>query len=129
MSDQVGNPEDRFSHNEAYHTLLLPRDAVKMKVKILPGLEVIKLFSCSTQLSSKFKLLINVEITRINGIFRGAVKMKVKILPGPKVIKLFSCSTQLSSKSKLLINVEISRNDGIFRFKASQSYIYPADKC
>ena len=29
-----------------------------------PGLEVIKLFSCSTQLSMKFKLLINTEIAK-----------------------------------------------------------------
>ena len=30
--------------------------------------EVIKLFSCSTQLSMKFKLLINIEIAKIKGI-------------------------------------------------------------
>ena len=35
-----------------------------------PGPEVIKLFSCSTQLSMKFKLLINTEIDKINGNFR-----------------------------------------------------------
>ena len=35
-----------------------------------PGPEVIKLFSCSTQLSMKFKLLINIEIAKIIGIFR-----------------------------------------------------------
>ena len=35
-----------------------------------PGAEVIKLFSCSTQLSMKFKMLINIEIAKINGIFR-----------------------------------------------------------
>ena len=32
--------------------------------------EVIKLFSCSTQLSMKFKLLINFEIAKINEIFK-----------------------------------------------------------
>ena len=31
-----------------------------------PGPEVIKIFSCSTQLSMKFKLLINTEIGQIN---------------------------------------------------------------
>ena len=31
---------------------------------------VIKLFSCSTQLSMKFKMLINIEIAKINGFFR-----------------------------------------------------------
>ena len=35
-----------------------------------PGAEVIKLFSCSTQLSMKFKMLINIEIAKIYGIFR-----------------------------------------------------------
>ena len=35
----------------------------------VPGPEVIKLFSCSTQLSMKFKMLINIEIAKINGNF------------------------------------------------------------
>ena len=34
-----------------------------------PGLEVIKLFSCSTQLSAKVILLINVKMPTIVGIF------------------------------------------------------------
>ena len=33
------------------------------------GLEVIKLFSCSTQLSIKFSLLINIKMQTIVGIF------------------------------------------------------------
>ena len=33
-----------------------------------PGLKVIKLFSCSAQLSTKFILLINVKMTTIVGI-------------------------------------------------------------
>ena len=37
---------------------------------LAPEAEVIKLFSCSTQLSMKFKMLINIEITKIDGIFR-----------------------------------------------------------
>ena len=36
----------------------------------LPGPEVIKLFSRSTQLSMKFKMLINIEIAKIYGISR-----------------------------------------------------------
>ena len=35
-----------------------------------PGTEIIKLFSCSTQLSMKFKMLISTEIAKIDGIFR-----------------------------------------------------------
>ena len=34
----------------------------------VPGLEVIKLFSCSTQLSTKFILFINVKMPTIVGI-------------------------------------------------------------
>ena len=34
----------------------------------VPGAEVIKLFSCSTLLSMKFKMLINIEIAKIDGI-------------------------------------------------------------
>ena len=34
-----------------------------------PGLEVIKLFSCSSQLSMKFSLLINMKMPTIVGIF------------------------------------------------------------
>ena len=36
----------------------------------IAGPEIIKLFSCSTQLSIKFILLINVKITKIVGILR-----------------------------------------------------------
>ena len=36
--------------------------------KVTPGPEVIKLFSCSTQLSTTFFLLINVEMPTIVGI-------------------------------------------------------------
>ena len=39
-------------------------------IAVLPGVEVIKPFSCSNQLSMKFKLLINIKIAQINGIFR-----------------------------------------------------------
>ena len=35
-----------------------------------PGAEVIKLISCSTQLSMKFEILINIEIAKIDGMFR-----------------------------------------------------------
>ena len=34
-----------------------------------PGSEVIKLFSCSTQLSMTFKVLLNVKIDKISGVF------------------------------------------------------------
>ena len=43
-----------------------------------PCLEVIKLFSCSTQLSLKFQLLINTEIAQINLNF-GFLLINVKM--------------------------------------------------
>ena len=45
-------------------------DFVRRTFLWMPGAEVIKLFSCSTQLSMKFKMLINIEIAKIDGIFR-----------------------------------------------------------
>ena len=39
-----------------------------MQMKMQSGFEVIKLFSCSTQLSMKFFLLINVKMPTIVGI-------------------------------------------------------------
>ena len=46
--------------------LLLVKDKIKATVK--PGPEVIKLFSCSTQLGMKFFQLINVKMPTIVGI-------------------------------------------------------------
>ena len=43
-----------------------PVSALSQKIK--PGPEVIKLFSCSTQLSMKFSPLINVKMPTIVGI-------------------------------------------------------------
>ena len=39
-----------------------------MTIPRVPGLEVIKLFSCSTQLSMEFFLLINVKMPTVVGI-------------------------------------------------------------
>ena len=53
------------------------------------GPEVIKLFSCSTQLSMKFLLLINVKMPRIVGIFtfmRG--KNSILSFSEPKKIRI-----------------------------------------
>ena len=49
-----------------------------------PGLEVIKLFSSSAQLSMKFQLLINVEIVKTCGKFRFKTK-KLVIYPAHKI--------------------------------------------
>ena len=45
-----------------------------------PGPEVIKLFSCSTQLSMKFQMLISIKITR-NSAFLGSAKPRMLFLP------------------------------------------------
>ena len=50
---------------------------------IIPGAEVIKLFSCSTQLSMKSKMLINIEIAKIYGFFRFNL-LKPTIYPANK---------------------------------------------
>ena len=42
----------------------------KHPLNFSPGSEVIKLFSCSTQLSMKFQLLININIAKIKGFFK-----------------------------------------------------------
>ena len=46
-----------------------------------PGLKVIKLFSCSTQVSLKLKQLINSRIAKINGNFRFKSQKLVFIPP------------------------------------------------
>ena len=56
------------------------------------GPEVIKLFSCSTELSTKESLSL--------------MKGQLGTRSGPKVIKLFSCSTQLSMEFYMLINLK-----------------------
>ena len=48
-----------------------------------PGPEVIKLFSCSTQLSMNFKVLIHTETAKINGNFRFK-SQKLVIYPADK---------------------------------------------
>ena len=54
MSDLVGSPKDMFSHIAAH---LIKN--IDYPNNIVPGLEVFKNFSCSTQLRLKFILLIN----------------------------------------------------------------------
>ena len=43
---------------------------VMIQLERTPGPKVIKLFSCSTQLSMKFEMLINIKIAKVNEIFR-----------------------------------------------------------
>ena len=66
--------------------------------------KVIKLFLCSTQLSMKFIILINVKMPTI--------------IPGLEVIKLFLCSSQLSMKFIMLINVKMPTIVGILSFNS-----------
>ena len=49
----------------------------------ISGAEVIKLFSCSTQLSMKFKMLIDIEIAKFYGIFRFN-SLKLAVYPANK---------------------------------------------
>ena len=50
--------------------MFFKQDSMDIWRVCMPGPVVIKLFSCTTQLGMKFKLLINVKIAKINGIFR-----------------------------------------------------------
>ena len=49
--------------------LIIKSMVASTAVSVEPGPEVIEVFSCSTLLSMKFKLHINIEIARINGNF------------------------------------------------------------
>ena len=55
-----------------------------------PGLKVIKLFSCSTQLSTKFTMLINVKMLTIVGILT-FISMINTTSDGLKARKFFNC--------------------------------------
>ena len=60
MLDPVGNPNCWFSHEQAqFNRKATGRQSIF-------GNDVKELFSCSIQLSIKFKLLINDEIAQIN---------------------------------------------------------------
>ena len=49
-----------------------------------------KFFSCSTQLSMKFKMLINIEIAKIDGIFRFNL-LETAIYPANKCLNANNC--------------------------------------
>ena len=82
MSDLVENSKDHFSRVAAlfmqtlfhyiHHLYLIVRAAPRENnlKTVKAGLEVIKLFLSSVQLSMKFKLLINGEIVKISGKIR-----------------------------------------------------------
>ena len=70
-------------------------------VNDLPGPEGIKLFSCSTQLSMKFKLLIRIKISR-NSAFLGSYKPRLLFF--------------------LLINVKIPTIVGILTFMSRKNH-------
>ena len=59
-------------------------------ITLISGPEVIKLFSCSTQLSMKFSLLINMKMPTFVGIFIF-------------ISREFSCSAMFSKKQFALV--------------------------
>ena len=61
-----------------------------MTIYVKPGPEVINLFSCSTQLSTKFILLINVKMETIVGIFT-FINMINTLSEGFKARNFFIC--------------------------------------
>ena len=72
--------EDSEKEDSEYNQVLLDKDFLQKCNEscpkqtcfqdFQPGPRVIKLFSCSTQLSMKFKMLINIKIAKNNGNFR-----------------------------------------------------------
>ena len=62
---------------------------------VWPSQEVIKLFSCSTQLSMKFSLLINMKMPTIVGIFSSAEQHSQRAIALPSVLALASASTNV----------------------------------
>ena len=69
------------------------------------GPEVIKLFSCSTQLSMKFYILINIKIAKVNGIFRFKSPKPV-IYPAHKMLTIVGILTFMSMINCMLSRVE-----------------------
>ena len=73
---------------------------------INPGLEVLELFSCSTQLSPKFILLINVEMPTIVGIltFISRINTTSERLKERNffICRYFSFSVELSKKKSFI---------------------------
>ena len=55
---------------------------------LLARFEVIELFSCSTQLSMNFKVLIHTETAKINGKF-GFKSQKLAIYPADKCLSIY----------------------------------------
>ena len=68
----------------------------------MPGPEVIKLFSCSTQLSMKFEMLISLKISR-NSDFLGSDKPRMLFFP--------------------LINVKMPTIVGILTFMSRKNFV------
>ena len=64
---------DRFYVHEYFERIKL----IKIReLLIIPGPEVIKIFSCSTQLRIKFQLLINIKNIKKFSIFRAQISLE-----------------------------------------------------
>ena len=112
-----------LTHLHHWAAVCKPETGLGLNGRACP--KVIKFFPCSTQLSTKFILLINVkmpticlvydtiELYQLTHLQRWAAVCKSETGLGsngracPKVIKLFPCSTQLRTKYILLINVKM----------------------
>ena len=90
-----------FSKNSFRNTI----SWIKIRHFVRPGPEVIKLFSCSTQLSTKFIMLINVKMPTIVGIltFISMLNATSESLKARKVgiFLLFSFYEQLKFHTQL----------------------------
>ena len=77
----------------------------------IPGSEVIKLFSCSTQLILKFILLINVKMPTIVGVLTFMSRINYQFLSfEPEFSTILSISAFISSVNFMLSSAELEKS-------------------
>ena len=92
---RVGSDMDlRWTQYITYY----PENWVRQSIKCRPGPQVIKLFSCSTQLSMKFSLLINMKMPTIFGIFSSPEQRSGRAIVLPRALALASTNVKVFVK-------------------------------
>ena len=105
---------------------LRQKHVVNSLMKLAPGLNVIKLFSCPIHISTEFGISIhfNLQVDEAIMFPRKADKCPTLFMTrrGSEVIKLSSCLTQLSMEFQLVFNpkycIHVSEFDFVFTNRA-----------
>ena len=115
MSDLVGNPEDRFSHNEAHLKKTAP--SIKEKLEFTEKYVMFLYF-----LKIKFAVLTNITVTYILRMFKAKLRKKNKKHFHPKfaifmvvsfrVVALFCCLVELITCSSVPLYVQQIKASG-----------------